>query len=110
MSDEARIAWLLRTGVLVAAALLVAGLPGIMLAGPGRGSGPTVGEALRELPSLHSETLAALAVVVLVATPILQLAASAVLFWRKHDRLFFSLAVLVCTIVGLGVFLTGGAH
>ncbi len=107
---EARIAWLLRTGVVVAAVLLAAALPGILLRGPSSRGGPTVGEALRDLPSFHPETLAALAVLVLVATPILQLLTSAVLFWRRRDRLFLTLALMVCAIVGLGVFLTGGGH
>ena len=106
---EARIASLLRTGVLVAAGLLAVAMPGIVLRRPG-GAGPTVGEALRELPSVHPETLVALAVLVLVATPILQLVTSAVLFWRKGDRLFLSLALLVAAIVALGVSLTAGAH
>ncbi|HEY3240733.1 MAG TPA: DUF1634 domain-containing protein [Acidimicrobiia bacterium] len=106
---EARIATVLRTGVLLAAALLAAGMPWITFRHPLSGRpGPSVGEALRDLPSLHPETLAALGVAVLVATPILQLLTSAVLFWRRRDRLFLALTLVVCAIVGLGATLVGG--
>ena len=75
---------------------------------PPAAPGPSVGAALRDLPSLHPETLAALGVVVLVATPILQLLTSAILFWRKRDRLFLAFTLVVCTVVGLGAALAGG--
>jgi len=105
---EARIAGVLRTGVLLAAALLAAGLPWITFRRPPPGTpGPSV-SVLRDLSSLHPETLAALGVVVLVATPVLQLLTSAVLFWRKRDRLFLALTLVVCSIVGLGAALMGG--
>jgi hypothetical protein len=95
--------------VLLAAALLAAGLPWITFRRPPPGTpGPSVGTALRDLSSLHHETLAALGVVVLVATPILRLLTSAVLFWRKRDRLFLALTLVVCSIVGLGAALMGG--
>ena len=48
--------------------------------------------------------------VILVATPILQLLTSAFLFWRKHDRLYLALTLSVCVIIAAGALLTGGGH
>jgi uncharacterized membrane protein len=106
---ETRIAGVLRTGVVLGATLLAAGMPWIVFRHPLPGRpGPSVGEALRDLPSVHPETLAALGVAVLVATPILQLITSAVLFWRRRDRLFLALTLVVCAIVGVGATVVGG--
>jgi uncharacterized membrane protein len=103
---EARIAFILRGGVLTAAALLTLALPWIVNGG---GSGQTaalsVGEALRRLPALTPTSLAALGVIILVATPMLQLVASAVLFWRKGDRLYLGFTVLVCLIIAAGALM-----
>ena len=70
----------------------------------------SVGEALRRLPELDPRALAAVGVVILVATPILQLLTSAFLFWRKHDRLYLALTLSVCVIIAAGALLTGGGH
>jgi len=103
---EASIGLILRTGVIAAAALLTVAQPWIVARGGStRSSGGSVGEALRRLPTLDPRSLAALGVVVLVATPILQLVASAFLFWRKHDRLYLALTVLVCVIIAIGTLL-----
>jgi len=103
---EARIALILRTGVISAAALLTVSLPWIVVRdGSRRASALSVGEALRRLPALDPRGLAALGVIILVATPILQLLASAFLFWRKHDRLYLGFTVLVCVIVAVGALL-----
>jgi uncharacterized membrane protein len=103
---EARIALILRTGVWGAAVLLTVSLPWIVVRdGSRRMSSLSVGEALRGLPALDPRGLAALGVIVLVATPILQLLASAFLFWRKHDRLYLGFTVLVCVIVAVGALL-----
>jgi uncharacterized membrane protein len=108
---ESRIAGVLRTGVALATALLTVSLPWIVF--QDRSHGPhlvSVGEALRGLPSLDPRGLAALGVVVLVATPVLQLLTSAVLFWRKRDRLYLVLTLTVCAIIGLGTALAAGGH
>ncbi len=100
---EARIALILRSGVIAAAALLTVALPWIVLrAGSGQTAALSVGEALRRLPTLDPRSLAALGVVILVATPILQLVASAVLFWRKGDRLYLAFTMMVCLIIVAG--------
>lgn len=100
---EARIALILRTGVIAAAALLTVSLPWLVVqGGSAQSDALTVGDALRRLPAVDPRSLAALGVIVLVATPILQLVASAFLFWRKHDRLYLALTVLVCSIVAGG--------
>jgi uncharacterized membrane protein len=108
---EARIAIILRTGVITAAVFLTAALPWIMLQDRSqRAHRLSVGEALRLLPNLDPRALAAVGVIILVATPILQLLASAFLFWRKRDRLYLGLTLLVCTIVTAGALLTSGGH
>jgi uncharacterized membrane protein len=108
---ERRIATVLRTGVVTAAALLAVSLPWILVQSRSdRAQDLSVGEALRQLPDLDPRALAAVGVIILVATPILQLLTSAFLFWRKHDRLYLVLTLTVCTIIALGALLTGGGH
>ena len=103
---EARIALILRTGVIAAAALLAIAEPWIVAQGGSkRTAALSVGAALRRLPAHDPRGLAALGVVILVATPILQLIASAFLFWRKHDRLYLTFTVLVCVIISAGTLL-----
>jgi uncharacterized membrane protein len=108
---EARIATVLRTGVVTAAALLTVSMPWIVFQDRShRAHRLSVGEALRRLPEIDPRALAAVGVVILVATPILQLLTSAFLFWRKHDRLFVILTVTVCLIIATGALLTNGGH
>ena len=108
---EAKIAIILRVGVLTAAALLAVSQPWIILQHRAYGShGLSVGEALRRLPDLDPRGLAALGVIILVATPVLQLLTSAFLFWRKHDRLYLGLTLTVCAIVAFGALFTSGGH
>ena len=103
---EARIALILRTGVVVAAALLAVSMPWIVIQSGSRpGSAMSVGEALRRLPDFDPRGVAALGVAILVATPILQLAASAFLFWRKRDRLYLGFTLLVGLIIAAGALL-----
>ena len=91
---EARIATVLRAGVLSAAVLLTVSMPWIVFQDRShRAHHLSVGEALRRLPELDPRALAAVGVVILVATPILQLLTSAFLFWRKHDRLYLALTL-----------------
>jgi len=108
---EARIATVLRTGVIIAAVLLTVSLPWIVLEDRTVGKHYlSVGEALRDLPELDPRGLAAVGVVILVATPILQLLTSAFLFWRKHDRLYVVLTLTVCAIVAVGIMFAAGGH
>ena len=108
---EARIATVLRAGVLSAAVLLTVSMPWIVFQDRShRAHHLSVGEALRRLPELDPRALAAVGVVILVATPILQLLTSAFLFWRKHDRLYLALTLSVCVIIAAGALLTGGGH
>jgi uncharacterized membrane protein len=108
---EARIATILRTGVVLAAVLLTVSLPWIVFQDRShRSHRLSIGEALRLLPAFDPRALAAVGVIILVATPILQLLASAFLFWRKRDRLYLGLTLLVCAIVAAGALLTSGGH
>ena len=108
---EIRIANILRAGVMSAAVLLTVSLPWILFQDRSdRTHHLSVGEALRRLPELDPRGLAAVGVIILVATPILQLLTSAFLFWRKRDRLYLTLTLLVCGIIAAGALLTGGGH
>ena len=108
---EGRIATILRSGVILAAGLLTVSLPWVIFQHPAHGQEDlTVGGALRDLPNLQPRSLAAVGVIILVATPILQLLTSAFLFWRKHDRLYLTLTLTVCVIVALGAALAAGGH
>ena len=108
---EGRIAVVLRTGVISAAVLLTVSMPWMIFQDRShRLHRQSVGEALRRLPELDPRALAAVGVVILVATPILQLLTSAFLFWRKRDRLYLALTLSVCGIIACGALLTGGGH
>jgi len=108
---ERIIGLVLRGGVLTSAVLMAVGLAGI-LAGGGLsllgGRDRSLGDLLSGLPQGRPEAIAALGAVVLVATPVLQLLTSAVLFWRKRDRLYTLLAVIVLGIVVLGAVVAHG--
>jgi len=108
---EARIATVLRTGVISAAVLLTVAQPWIVFQDRAhRAHHLSVGDALRRLPELDPRSVAAVGVLIIVATPILQLLTSAILFWRKHDRLYVALTLMVCVIIAIGALLTGGGH
>jgi uncharacterized membrane protein len=108
---ERRIATVLRTGVIAAAVLLTVSMPWIIFQDRSHQAHRlSVGEALRRLPELDPRGLAAVGVIILVATPVLQLLTSAFLFWRKHDRLYLILSLTVCAIIGAGALLTNGGH
>jgi uncharacterized membrane protein len=108
---EARIGTVLRTGVVAAAVLLTVSMPWILFQDPShRAHRLSVGEALRRIPQLDPRGLAAVGVIILVATPVLQLLTSAFLFWRKRDRLYLVLSLTVCLIIAVGALLTGGGH
>jgi uncharacterized membrane protein len=108
---ERRIANVLRTGVVTAAVLLTVSMPWILFQDRShQGSRLSVGEALRRIPDLDPRGLAAVGVIILVATPVLQLLTSAFLFWRKRDRLYLILSLTVCMIIAVGALLTGGGH
>lgn len=108
---EGRIATVLRTGVVSAAVLLTLSMPWIVEQDRShRAHRLSVGEALRRLPHLDPRALAAVGVIILVVTPILQLLTSAFLFWRKRDRLYLGLTLTVCGIIAVGAVLTGGGH
>jgi uncharacterized membrane protein len=108
---EARIATVLRTGVVAAAVLLTVSMPWIVFQDRShRAHRLSVGEALRRVPELDPRGLAAVGVIILVATPVLQLLTSAFLFWRKRDRLYLALSLTVCLIIAVGALLTGGGR
>ncbi|HVW33016.1 MAG TPA: DUF1634 domain-containing protein, partial [Acidimicrobiia bacterium] len=104
---ETTIANILRTGVVSAAVLLTISMPWLVFQDRShRAHRLSVGEALRRVPDLDPHGLAAIGVLILIVTPILQLITSAVLFWKKKDRLYVGLTVLVCGIITMGALFT----
>ena len=104
---ETRIANVLRAGVVAAAVLLTISMPWIVFQDRShRIHRLSVGEALRRVPDLDPRGLAAVGVLILIATPILQLFTSAVLFWKKKDRLYVGLTLTVCGIITIGALFT----
>lgn len=104
---ETRIANVLRTGVVSAAVLLTISMPWIVFQDRShRTHRLSVGEALRRVPDLDPRGLAAVGVLILILTPILQLLTSAVLFWKKQDRLYVGLTLTVCGIITIGALFT----
>jgi uncharacterized membrane protein len=105
---------ILRVGVLVAAALMAIGLTATAAAGrwpAGTVAGPrsSIAHVLSGLRSLRPESITAVGILVLVATPVAQLLASAFLFWRERDRAYARVALLVLAVVGVGALVARGA-
>ena len=116
--DETRrleriIGLVLRGGVLTSAGLMAVGLVGLLAGGGlgrlGRPAGDrSLGQLLSGLSAGRPEAVATLGTIVLVATPVLQLITSALLFWRKRDRLYTLVAVVVLGIVAVGALVASG--
>lgn len=94
------------SGAYLSAFLLVVGVAGSMLAGSADVTPPLA--AIKGIDELRPSSLEAAGIVALILTPILQLICSAWLFYRKGERLFGSLALLVLFIVS-GATLIGRA-
>ncbi len=121
-SFEPLIATLLLGGVGVSAALLVLGLALFLVTGrSGYGevatvavlTGPSaasqyphsIGSILRGVAELRSFAIVELGIVVLVATPVLRVAASVFLFLAEEDRVFVAVTVAVLVLLLSSIFL-----
>jgi uncharacterized membrane protein len=114
------IAGLLIAGVVTSAALMAAGL--LLLALTGRSGYPgelsldvlvnrttdafprTIGDIVSGVRDLRPFALIELGVIVLIATPVVRVAASVLLFWREHDRLYAGITLLVLVLLLISIF------
>jgi uncharacterized membrane protein len=120
--------WILRVGVTASAVLIVAGVVLFFFTGSTGYSGSlnnldslvyysqsagdrfptTPGDVFSGLVGLHPYALIALGLLVLIATPVVRVAASVLLFWLERDGVYVFLTLLVLFILIIS-FLLGKA-
>lgn len=125
---ETVLGWILRVGVTASALLIVAGVALLFFTGStgyggtlssldnlvhysqntGERFPTTPGDVLSGLVGLHPYALIALGLLVLIATPVVRVAASVLLFWLERDWAYVFLTLLVLLILILS-FLLGKA-
>ena len=100
----------LTVGVALSAALIAIGFAASFLVGwTGSLTGAVTPQTdstdfsalLPRLVSLQPLAIVQLGLVVLVATPIVRVAATALGFWREHDRLYVVLSLLVLALLAI---------
>lgn len=110
--------WVLRGGLLIAVSLLLAALAAYLLEHPGATSADaislnpiapylTLGGLAHGLAVGAPEAYLALGVFVLIATPIVRVAAGAYYFHRVHERTIGWVTVAVLVLLLFGVLLLG---
>jgi uncharacterized membrane protein len=125
---ETVLGWILRVGVTASGVLIVAGVVLLFFTGStgydgslnnldsllhysqsaGERFPTTPGEVLSGLVGLHPYALIALGLLVLIATPVVRVAASVLLFWLERDSAYVFLTLLVLLILIIS-FLLGKA-
>lgn len=99
------IGWILRGGVIVSAAITLLGLlllpfrPGGLTALSLDTFPHTIGEVWMGLLELHPQAIIALGLLLLIATPVVTVTASAIAFAIERDRRFVVIALLVLAIL-----------
>ena len=100
----------LAVGVGVSAALVAAGFLGSFVVGwTGSLVGATVPQTattdfsglVSRLVALQPLAIVQLGLIVLVATPVVRVLATALGFWREHDRLYVAISVLVLALLAV---------
>ena len=122
-TTETIIGWILRIGVSVSAALIVAGVALLFFSGStgygtslgdlnklvcyncnaGQRFPTTPGDVLAGLAHLQPYALIALGLLVLIATPVLRVAASVILFLLERDHAYILITLIVLTILAVNV-------
>ena len=109
---EVIISRILQLGVLVSAAILVVGVALWALRGdsgyPPPGYPTRLADVARGLAELRPAAVVQAGLLVLLATPVIRVATSVVVFWTQGDRLFTVLTLTVLTLLVLG-FALGSA-
>ena len=120
LPDEAyrRTTRVLRVGLLSSLAILAGGLAAYLLRHPGGASGPAIssnpivqylslGGLYHGLLTGAPEAYLALGIFVLIATPILRVAAGAYYFHRGHERQMAAVTLTVLFLLVVGVLVIG---
>ena len=103
-------AGVLAAGVAISAVLVASGFMASFLVGwTGSLTGAATPEIdttdfsalLQRLVWLQPLAIVQLGLIVLVATPVLRVAATAIGFWRNHDRLYLVLSLLVLVLLAI---------
>jgi uncharacterized membrane protein len=108
------IGWILRAGVITSASLIALGLL-LMPLHPGGLTDQRIlnfphslAQEWQSLITFHPQAIIMLGLLLLIATPVLSVAASAVAFARERDRLFALIALAVLTILLASLVSQGG--
>ncbi|MFO0872729.1 MAG: DUF1634 domain-containing protein [Phycisphaerales bacterium] len=111
---EIAVGLVLRSGVVTSLGLMVLGIVLVVARSPGALRDPsamaqfvgaeakrpsTLGAIIHGLEALHPESVVALGLLVLIATPIARVTVSVVAFWSMRDRLFAAITGLVLVIL-----------
>lgn len=111
---EAVISWVLRLGVLTSVAIVGCGVL-LWIAAGQTGYAPGVYPTSLPMVSEGVLTFKPIAVIqaglmVLILTPVLQVAASVAVFFKDRDKAFATLALIVLTLLLTGIFYGTGGH
>ena len=108
------IGWLLQGGVFLSACVIVFGL----LLFPMRGETvsfqqllnilPTLSQVGEGLRTLQPQAVITLGLLLLIATPVVRVLASIIMFALEHDRTYVIITALVLAILLVSIFLLGG--
>ena len=107
---------ILQGGVLLSSAVIILGV--ILLPFRSGGLSPqrietfphTFGQLWPELATFHPQAIIVLGLLLLIATPVIRVAASVVAFWLEHDRRFVIITLIVLAILIVSFLLgKGGA-
>lgn len=114
-SMNAAIGWILQGGVMISSAVICAGIV-LWLAHSGQHTSQqllvfphTLGEVGSGLLALHSQAVIALGLLLLLATPVVRVAASIIAFGLEHDRRFVLITTIVLVVLVLSFLLGKGA-
>lgn len=110
------IGWILQGGVLISSAVIIIGLillpfhPGGLSTQRIETFPHTFGQLWPELAVFHPQAIIVLGLLLLIATPVIRVAASVVAFGLEHDRRFVIITLIVLGILIASFFLgKGGA-
>lgn len=111
MKTENLISWLLRLGVGISATLAVIGMIVIVIHHPAHVTGQpmhNLAEVMASIDAGHGQGIAMLGLLLLIATPVMRVAVSIVLFARAHDLTYVLITATVLLLLMLS-FALGAA-
>ena len=96
---------ILQGGVIISSAIIILGLvllpfhPGGLSAQRIERFPHTLGQVWTELLAFHPQAIIVVGLLLLIATPVIRVAASVVAFWLEHDRRFVIITLVVLAIL-----------